>query len=518
MAPLFSVVTPVYAPPLDVLRDTVASVLAQDWTDWELILVDDCSPDPEVRVLLRELADSDERIRLVERETNGHIVVASNDGVREARGEFIVLVDHDDLLTPDALSRNAREIARFDDVDYLYSDEDKVDAEGLHYDLFRKPDWSPERLRGQMYTSHLSVLRADVVRQVGEFREGYEGSQDHDLVLRVTEVARRIVHIPEVLYHWRVIPGSAAADPVAKPYAAVAGRQAVQDQFDRLGLRAEVTHGPAPGLYLSARELDAATRVSIVIPTNGSTGMVWGARRVFVIDAVRSALAMTRHQNLEVVVVHDAGTPPDVLDRLRAVAGDRLRLVLFDEPFNFSRKMNVGVLSSDGDRVVLLNDDVEARSEGWLEQLVAPLDEVDVGMTGAKLCYGSDTIQHLGHFYGDGHYRHIASHAPRQSLGEFGVLALNREVSGVTAACAAIRRETYEQVGGFSEALPTNFNDVDLSYKVRATGLRIVVVTSSELFHFESQTRVREVADWERKRVQARWGVPEVDPYCPTGP
>jgi GT2 family glycosyltransferase len=515
--PLFSVVTPVYDPPLDVLRDTVASVLTQDWSDWELILVDDCSPNPAVLALLRELAAGDDRIKLVERATNGHIVVASNDGVREARGEFIVLLDHDDLLTPDALSRNAHEIARFDDVDYLYSDEDKVDAEGRHYDLFRKPDWSPERLRGQMYTSHLSVLRSDLVRQVGGFREGYEGSQDHDLVLRLTEVARRIVHIPEVLYHWRTIPGSAAADPDAKPYAAIAGRQAVQDQFDRAGLPALVAHGPSPGLYVAARDLSASTRVSIVIPTNGSTGMVWGARRVFVVDAVRSTLALTRHENLEFVIVHDAGTPSEVLDDLRRVAGDRLRLVPFAEPFNFSRKMNLGVLSSDGDRVVLLNDDVEARSEGWLEQLVAPLDEPDVGMTGAKLCYSSDTIQHLGHFYGDGHYRHIASHAPRESLGEFGVLAINREVSGVTAACAALRRETYETVGGFSESLPTNFNDVDLSYKVRAAGLRIVVVTSCELFHFESQTRVREVEDWERKRVQARWGVPDVDPYCPAG-
>ena len=188
--------------------------------------------------------------------------------------------------------------------------------------MFRKPEWSPERLRGQMYTCHLSVLRASLVREVGGFREGYEGSQDHDLVLRVTERSRRVVHIPEVLYHWRTIPGSAAATSDAKPYAAIAGRKAVQDQFDRLGLTAEVTHGVAPGLYVARRPLDPSVSVSIVIPTNGSSGMVWGRRRVFVVEAVQSALAATRHEDVEVVVVHDTSTPPEVLD---AAGGGRRR-------------------------------------------------------------------------------------------------------------------------------------------------------------------------------------------------
>ena len=494
----------------------MSSVLAQEHTDWELVLVDDCSTNPAVRAVLREFAAFDPRITVIERETNGHIVVASNDGLEAAVGEFIVLLDHDDLLTPDALARNAEVIAEHEDVDYLYSDEDKLDDEGRHYDVFRKPEWSPERLRGQMYTSHLSVLRASLVREVGGFREGYQGSQDHDLVLRVTERSRRIEHIPEVLYHWRTIPGSAAATSDAKPYAAIAGRKAVQDQFDRLGLPAEVTHGVAPGLYVARRPLDPSVSVSIVIPTNGSSGMVWGRRRVFVVEAVQSALAATRHADVEVVVVHDTSTPPEVLTALEEVAGDRLTLVPFTEPFNFSRKMNLGVLHATGDRIVLLNDDVEAITEGWLEQLLGPLDEPDVGLTGAKLYYSSDTVQHLGHFYAMGHFRHIASHAARGDLGEFGVLTIGREVSGVTAACAGIRRQTFLDIGGFSELLPTNFNDVDLSYKVRHAGLRVVVLPSVELYHFESQTRERRVEDWERDRVEARWGPPDVDPYYPT--
>jgi len=505
-APLFSLVTPGYNPPLDVLADTIESVLAQELEDWEWILVDDCSPDPGVLELLRRHAAADPRIKVVARETNGHIVKASNDGIDLATGEFVALLDHDDLLTPDALARNAEAIAEHDDVDYLYSDEDKVAEDGSFYDVFLKPDWSPERLRGQMYTSHLSVIRTELLRKVGGFREGYDGSQDHDLVLRVTEQARRIVHIPEVLYHWRVVPGSAAADATAKPYAWVAGRQAVQDHMDRLGLGATVEYGPHPGLYTVHRTLDPSLRVSLVIPTIGKGSMVWGLHQVFVVEAVRTVVERTRHQNLEIFVVYDPPTPQSVLDDLRAIAGDRLVLVEFTEPFNYSRKMNLGVLHSTGERLVLLNDDVSVRSETWLEDLVGPLDEPDVGMTGAKLYFSSDTIQHAGHAYNRGQYLHPYIGAPGDSPGRFGELVINREASGVTAACSAMRRDTFFEVGGFTEALPLNFNDVDLCYKVRHHGYRIVWVSPSELFHFESRTRERAVGAWEKAAAVAPIG------------
>jgi GT2 family glycosyltransferase len=513
--PLFSIVTPVYEPPVDVLGDTIASVLAQDFESWEWILVDDCSPTEAVRELIREHAARDPRIRLVERETNGHIVAASNDGIDAARGEFIVLLDHDDLLTPGALSANARQVAEHDDVDYLYSDEDKVDDEGNLYDEFRKPEWSPERLRGQMYTSHLSVMRTDVVRRVGGFREGYDGSQDHDLALRVGEVARRVVHIPEVLYHWRAVVGSASADINAKPYATIAGAKAVQDHMDRLGLAAEVGQGPVPGHYRITRRLDPALRVSIVIPTIGQSDLIWGSRRVMVVEAVRTLLDRTAHDNLEIVVVYDEPTPPEVLAELREVAGDKLTLELFTRPFNYSEKMNVGCLRASGERLVFLNDDVEVISQGWLEQLVAPLDEPDVGLTGARLYFSDATVQHAGHAYAGGHYLHPFRDLPRDSYGPFGALIINREASGVTAACAAMRRDTFVEIGGFSEALPANFNDVDLCYKVRQAGQRIVYVASVELYHFESRSRERAVHDWERNLVRGRWGIPLDDPYVP---
>ena len=514
--PQFSIITPVYEPPISVLVEAVDSVLAQEHDDWELILVDDCSPTPAVRETLRDLARRDDRIRVIERDTNGHIVAASNDGIAAARGTFVVLLDHDDLLTPDALARNAAVIAEEPDVDYLYSDEDKVDASGHFHDTFHKPVWSPERLRGQMYTSHLSVIRTDVVRRVGGFREGYDGSQDHDLALRVGEVARKVVHIPHVLYHWRAVAGSASADINAKPYANDAGRRAVQSHLDRVGIAATVHDGAEPGRYVIERRLDPSRRVSVIIPTIGQEAIIFGTRRVMVVEAVRSLLEQTGHDDVEVVVVYDRPTPTEVLDGLRRVAGDRLVLVPFERPFNYSEKMNVGVLHSTGDRLVLLNDDVEVISAGWLEQLVAPLDEPDVGLTGARLYFTDGTIQHAGHGYWRGHYHHPFCFRPRSDSGPFGALSVNREVIGVTAACAAIRRDVYFEVGGFSEVLPANFNDVDLCYKVRAAGYRIICLANCELYHFESKTRERTVAPWERQVVAGRWGAPEEDPFTPS--
>jgi glycosyltransferase involved in cell wall biosynthesis len=264
------------------------------------------------------------------------------------------------------------------------------------------------------------------------------------------------------------------------------------------------------------RSLDPATKVSIIIPTAGKSGFVWGEPRCFVVEAVRSAIELTEHENLEWVVVYDVDkTPRTVLDQLRDIVGAKLVLVRYEDTFNFSRKINLGVIASSGDRIVLLNDDVQALSGRWLEELVAPLDEADVGMTGAKLYFSDSTLQHAGHRYADRTYHHIYEKAPREDPGLWGVLSISHETSGVTAACSAMRREVFDEVGGLCEPLPANFNDVDLSYKVRHLGYRIVWVAHCELYHFESQTRERTFAPQEEKFTQARWGVPEHDPYSP---
>ncbi len=516
-APMFSVITPVFDPPIAVLREAIESVLAQTFRDWELILVDDKSTDDAVRETLREFAQGDHRIRVIERDVNGHIVAASNDGVGAARGEFLALLDHDDVLSPQALQLNAGVITRRPQVDYVYSDEDLIGPDGRRYGAFKKPDWSPERLRAQNYCCHLSVLRTSLVREVGGFRPGFDGSQDHDLILRVTERARRVAHIPQVLYHWRAMPGSAAADPEAKPYALETGRRAVEDQVSRLGISGRVSVG-SHGRYVVERELPERRRVSIVIPTIGSSGVIWGRRRCFVTEAVQSALASTDHANLEVVVVHDRPTPAAVLDELRAIAGDRLVLVPFGEPFNYSRKMNLGVVAATGDRLILLNDDTEVRSDRWVEELLGPLEEPDVGMTGAKLYFSSASIQHAGLACTNGEFRHPYRRAPGDTRGKADMLMINREVSGVTGACVGIRREVFLELGGLCEQLPNSFNDVDFSYKVRAAGKRILMMPRCELFHFETQTRKAVRNDWEMRFVRDRWGVAGRDPFTPEYP
>lgn len=512
--PRFSVVTPVYAPPIDILRRTVESVLAQTLPDWQFVLVDDCSPDPAVCELLREYAAAEPRITLVERSVNGHIAAASNDGIAAARGEFVCMLDHDDLLHPHALAEVDAAIAAFDDVDYVYTDEDKVDLDERFFDAFIKPDWSLERFRHQMYTCHLSVFRRSLVEELGGFRAGYDGSQDHDLVLRVVEQARRVVHVPRVLYHWRTLPGSTAHHPDAKPYAWVAGRNAVQDHLDRSGLDAVAEFGPSPGHYRIRRRVDPARPVSVVIPTRGVTSRIWGEARTLVIDAVRAVIELAGGQELDIIVVYDEDTPAEVLSGLRAL-DDRVRLVPFAGPFNFSAKVNLGVLHASSDRVVLLNDDVLPRSARWLPDLLGPLDEPDVGMTGAALFLSDGTVQHAGHRYADGVFGHPFVGALGGDPGTFGALWTNRETTGVTAACAALRRDVFLEVGGMSEVLPVNYNDVDLSCKIRAAGYRILWVATAELYHFESRSRTSGVAEWERAAIELRWGLPDRDPYLP---
>ncbi|MCM3661054.1 glycosyltransferase [Georgenia satyanarayanai] len=514
--PLLSVLTPVYDPPLDALREMIDSVREQSFSSWELILADDRSTDPRVREVLRAEAARDPRIVVVERERNGGIVAASNSALGKARGEFVALLDHDDLLVPRAFEIVVAWLSTHPEADYLYSDEDKVDEAGRFYDAFHKPDWSPERLRGQMYTSHLSVLRTSLVRQVGGFRDGFEGSQDHDLVLRVTEQARQVLHVPEILYHWRAHSGSTAADYGVKSHAWDAGRRAVQDHLDRSGIDARAHLGELPGTYRLERAVAAGTRVSVIIPTRGSSGLVWGEQDAFVTECVRSLLERTGAElDVEIVVVHDDDTPPEVLADLQAIAGGRLVLAPFSRPFNFSEKCNAGYLAASGDVLVFLNDDIRISSEHFLESLVAPLSEPDVGLTGARLLFADGTLQHGGHQYSRGDITHVFLGVKGTWGGPFSELTINRECSGQTAAAAAVRREVFEEAGGFCEALPGNFNDVDFSRKIGHLGYRTVWVAAASAYHFESRTRKPTVHEWEYRFITTRWDFGGDDPYMP---
>lgn len=505
MAPRISVLTTVFDPEHEHLEACLRSVADQEFTDWEHVLVDDGSTKPWVADVLEAAAAADSRVRVVHRPRNGGIVAAANDALAAASGEWTALLDHDDELEPTALT--AMVAAVDDDTDVVYSDHDLLRADGRYATPSYKPDFSPERLRSQNYITHFLMARRSLIDEIGGFRPGFDGAQDHDLVLRLTEQARGVVHVPQVLYHWRQSPASVTSDSANKRWAFDAGVRAVADHCGRVGIDATVEHTEHDGCYKVRRRLDQQPLVSVVIPTRGSSGRVWGVSRVFVVDAVRSLLEQSTYTNLEFVIVHDTVTPEPVMQALDRLLGDRLVAVEYDRPtFNFSEKMNIGALHASGDLLLLLNDDTELIEADSIGELVGLLADDDVAMAGAKLLFEDGTLQHGGHVY---HHdlMHICDGWSGESPGPWPLrpLAVARECSGVTAAASLIRRSVFDEVGGFPEALPLNYNDVDLCLKIRDRGYRIVWTPWACWYHFESRTRHSVLQPEEYQFVNQRW-------------
>lgn len=503
MSPRFSIVTPVFNPPLWAFEECVKSVLQQDFSDWEWCLADDCSTDPRVRKRLIKLAKSDPRIKIVFRESNGGIVEASNSALSLASGEFVALLDHDDSLTTDALSSMLTAIESGENIDYLYSDEDKVDENGRHFDQFNKPDFAPERLRGQNYCCHFSVIRRTLMTDLNGFRAGFEGSQDYDLILRVSERARSVVHIPKVLYHWRTVVGSTATDVKAKPYVFESARKAVADHCDRLGIKADVGILPI-GYVRVARHLTSTPLVSIIIPTRGDRKRVWSINTCLPANSIRSILERSTYENFEIVVVHDRVQELDP-DLSSVIVDDKVKIVWYDKPFDFSDKCNMGALHAIGEILVFLNDDTEVLSADWIESMIALLQDQAVGMVGPMTVLEDGRIQSAGH--GNNPNPHnLGAGEPVDAVGPFGERTITREVSGVTGACMAMRKSDYLTLGGMSLTLPHSFNDVDLAYKVLEAGLRILWTPLAKLWHFESLSRNPAVREEEFHAIHRRWG------------
>ncbi|MCL2393107.1 MAG: glycosyltransferase [Acidimicrobiaceae bacterium] len=502
--PRFSIVVPVHRTPAELLEAAIASVTDQTLASWELLVVDDGPTASGVQAVVDSLDDP--RIR-VARPTPG-------DPLGGAGGEWITFLDQDDLLAPEALEICSDRLSGNPECDVLYTDEDWIDPDGEPLGRFLKPDWSPERLRCQHYVSHLSVFRSELIERVGGMRPGFDESQDHDLALRTTESARSIVHVPLVLYHRRMRPGQVGT--IGGRAASEAARRAIEEHCNRIGVEATVEQIDRPGVYRLRRRLRAEPLVSLVIPTRGSTGLVNGSVRTFVTSAIRSVLERCTYPDLEFVVVPDAETPPAVIAELAELLGDRLTILPYEGPFNFSHKINLGVAAASGAYVVLLNDDIEVITPDWIETMLGIGQQPDVGMVGATLLFEDGTLQHAGHLYlSETAMGHVAygedSAAPGPGMG----LLTERECSGVTAACALMARRTFFEVGGLSRQLPVNYNDVDLCLKVRSLGYRIVVTPHARLHHYESRTRRTGIGSSELALIRRRWGriLLEGDPY-----
>ena len=485
--PRISVLTPVYNTDPRWLRAAIESVRRQAYSNWELCLVDDGSTAKATLGLLQEY-EGDRRIRVVHLPVNSGISAATNAALEAATGDFLAMLDHDDELAPEALHEMVRFLDRVPDADMIYSDEDKLDAAGERCDPYFKPDWSPEHFRSCMYTCHLMVLRASLVRELGGFRLGVEGSQDYDLVLRIMERTSRIHHLPQVLYHWRKIQGSFAQSGLAKTWAANAGERALHDHVERCGLDAVVLPGPAPGLYRVRHRIAGKPLVSIILPTGGRTRVV-GDRTIDLLkNCVSSVVQKSTYENYEIVIGDDGELPEATAAFLESVPHKRVHFPP-SGPFNYGRKLNFIVSHSRGSHLLLFNDDTEIITPEWLEAMLEYSQQEAIGVVGAKLLYPDGRIQHIGVLMGVCGMAAHAFHSHPGSTAGYGSSALIvRNYSAVTAACMMTRRDLYERLGGFDGRFIFDFNDTDYCLRLRREGYRIVYTPYAELYHFEMAT------------------------------
>lgn len=508
--PLISVVMPTYNPKPEWLSEAIESVRKQIYPHWELCIADDASTDKAVRPILERYTKEDSRIKVVFRERNGHISAASNSALKLATGEWVALLDHDDLLSEHALFWVADAIVTNPDAGLIYSDEDKIDQSGRRYDPYFKPDWNPDLFLSQNMISHLGAYRTDLVRKLGGFREGYEGAQDYDLALRCTEqlAPQQIVHIPRVLYHWRSYPGSTAQAGSEKRYALLAGARALNDHFVRtqVSAKAELLDF---GMYRARYAIpSSAPSVSLIIPTRNGLSLIK--------QCIESIFAKTTYKNYEILVVDNNSDDPDTLDYFASLAEDnRIRILRDERPFNYAALNNAAVQQARGEYLGLINNDIEVISPEWLDQMMGLAIQPGVGAVGARLWYPNDTLQHGGVITGLGGVAgHSHKHLNRSAPGFFNRAQLIQTLSVVTAACLVVKKSIFQEVGGLDEAnLKVAFNDVDFCLRVREAGYRNVWTPYAELYHHESATRGSEDTPEKQLRfrdevlyMQKRWG------------
>lgn len=516
----FSIVVPLYNTPEKFLHEMIRSVIDQTYANWELCMADgsDAAHD-SVEKICRQYMRKDPRIKYRRLEQNLGISGNTNACLEMAAGDYIGLFDHDDLLHPAALHEVMRAICE-QDADFIYTDEltfsNKIDnVITAHF----KPDFAPDNLRANNYICHFTVFSASILKKIGGFRSEYDGSQDHDFILRATEQAEKIVHIPKLLYYWRSHPNSVAADINSKTYAIDAGKRAVRDQIRRMGMDATVESSKAfPTIYRIKYELKETPKVSIIIPNKNHCEDL---KR-----CIRSIKRLTTYSNYEIVIVDNQSNEEGLVefyDQLRC--DDRTNIVSFDKEFNYSEANNFGVRCATGEYYILLNNDTEVISPAWIEEMLMYAQRDDIGAVGAKLYFPDHTIQHAGVILGLGPHRtagHAFSKVDGENLGYMGRLYYAQNVSAVTAACVMIPRRVWEAVNGLDTSFAVAFNDVDLCMRIRQMGYLIVWTPYAELYHYESKSRGSENTPEKKKRFESevqrfreRWKkqLKEGDPY-----
>ncbi|MGZ9189309.1 MAG: glycosyltransferase family 2 protein [Nitrospira sp.] len=508
-APLIAVVMPTYNPRPEWLIAAIESVRGQIYPHWELCIADDASTDTAIRLILERYMREDPRIKAVFREQNGHISAASNSALGLVRGEWVALLDHDDVLAEHALFWVADAVNRHPEALLIYSDEDKIDASNNRTEPYFKCDWNIDLFYSHNLITHLGVYSTALVREIGGFREGLEGSQDYDLALRCIEriTPGAIHHIPRVLYHWRTHAGSTAHSSASKPYAVVAGEWALNEHLGRCGIAAAV-EATGHGYRIRYALPQSPPLVTLIIPTRNGMPLIR--------QCVSSILEKTIYPNYEILIVDNGSDDPVTLrffDEIKAAAC--VRVVRDDRPFNFSALNNAAVQHAAGVLVGLINDDIEVIAPDWLGEMVSLALQPAIGAVGARLLYPNDTLQHGGVILGLGGIAgHSHKHLPRHEHGHSRRTKLIQSLSAVTAACLVIRKSTYEQIGGLNETdLAVAFNDVDFCLRLREAGYRNVWTPHAELYHHESASRGDENTPVKQARfareiayMKKRWG------------
>jgi GT2 family glycosyltransferase len=495
--PMISVLVPVYDTAAAVLTECIESVRAQIYARWQLCLADDGSTRPETLATLDGL-EPDPRVKVVRLAANAGISAATNVALGAADGDYVAFLDHDDVLQPHALAQVVRWLNADPSLDVVYTDEDKLDENGDLVQPHIKPDWSPNMIMARNYVSHLTVIRRSLVDELGGLRSGFDGSQDHDLILRVMEHTDRIAHIPEPLYSWRIIPGSAAADIDAKPYAALAAKRALSETADRRGHPVSIGDGIVAGTYRTQYRLFGRPRVAIIIPTRDGLHLLE--------PCVRSIAEKSTYDNYEIVVVDNQTTDGPTLAYLARFPG---RVVRYDHPFNYARMMNAAARATDCDVLLFLNNDTEVITPSWIEEMLEHAMRREVGAVGPRLYCPDGRVQHEGIVIGQGVWAGNVDHG-----GYWGRGQMVRDTSAVTGACTMMRSSVYWRIGGNDERLRVAYNDVDLSLRVHQAGYDVVFTPYAELYHFEGASRAGREHHEDGPQFGIRWRPSEgVDPY-----
>lgn len=514
--PKISVITPVYNVDEKWLKACIESVINQVYDNWELCLVDDASTKSHIKKVLESYKNKEKRIKIKYLEKNLGISGASNEALSLATGDFVGFLDNDDELTSDALYEIVRLINQDSELNFIYSDEDKIDKNGRLFNPFFKPNWSPDLLLSCGYTNHFSVYRREIVDMIGRFRTNFEPSQDYDMLLRFIDVIdeRTIGHISKILYHWRQISGSTAKDPYAKNGLVIEmAKSALKDALDRRNIRATVLDGKWPGSYRIKREILGNSLISIIIPTKD--------KLEFLKNCIESIKNKTTYKNYEILIIDNNSVELETLEYLDKLKLEpNLTVLRYSEKFNFSKINNFGAYHANGDYLIFLNNDTEVISSDWIEAMLEHAQRSDVGAVGCKLLYPDKSIQHAGVILGlspdpvTGVAGHIFNKFNYDNQGYFGLINTVRDYSAVTAAVMMIRKNVFEHVGGFNEDLAVCYNDVDMCLRLREKGYLIIYTPYAELYHYESLSRCLDIDIHEARYMLNKWSIIiKNDPY-----